>query len=63
MLNSKKHRNAKQRGYDAGINNVGIEKNPYSVLGSYAQVYAALWETGYQEGVKEFKEWKESDIK
>lgn len=49
MLNGERHKRARKEGYEAG--KLGKGKNPYSVLGAKGQVYSALWDAGYSEGV------------
>ena len=50
MLNGDRHKRVRKEGFKAGM--AGKGKNPYSVLGSNAQVYSAIWDAGYTEGVK-----------
>lgn len=50
MLNGERHKRVRKEGFKAG--KAGKGKNPYSILGVRAQVYSAIWDAGYTEGVK-----------
>lgn len=49
VLNSKRHKQAKDRGYQARLDGKSITDNYYSRLGKRMQVYASLWERGWNE--------------
>lgn len=48
-LISKRHIQAKVRGYQARLDGKPITDNYYSALGKSNQVYASLWEKGWNE--------------
>lgn len=49
MLTTIRHKQAKDRGYQARIDGYPITKNYYQFLGGSNQVYSSLWETGWNE--------------
>lgn len=71
MLNVKRHKKvrkqelkrAREGGYKAGLNNHGLDKNPYVNIGKFSRVYTSAWEAGYSDGQNDKKDWLNSEIK
>jgi hypothetical protein len=47
MLNTERHKRAKCEGYQSRVDEKPITDNPYSPLGKKGQVFASVWDAGW----------------
>lgn len=52
MLNTERHKQAKIKGYQAFIDGKPKSDNYYASLGKFAQVYASIWDSGWETAKK-----------
>ena len=54
MLNSKKHKQAFDRGYQAYLEGKKLSDNYYSALGRKNKLYASKWDAGWLQAKKDY---------
>lgn len=62
ILNSKRHKEAEDKGYKAFLDGKSIDANPYYWMGTANMVYSSLWEKGFTKAASDHKRMKYDHI-